>query len=63
MKIPVLFVSHGAPTLPLKPGDTGAAWRKLGEQMPKPSAILMISAHWESRIPTVKRELTESRAY
>jgi 4,5-DOPA dioxygenase extradiol len=55
MKMPVLFVSHGAPTLPLEPGETGAAWRKLGEQMPKPSAILVISAHWESRIPTVSR--------
>jgi len=55
MKMPVLFVSHGAPTLPLEPGNTGSAWRKLGEQMPKPSSILMISAHWESRIPTVSR--------
>lgn len=55
MKMPVLFVSHGSPTLPLEPGDTGAAWRKLGEQLPKPSAILMISAHWGSRIPTVSR--------
>lgn len=51
--MPVLFVSHGSPTLPLEPGDTGAAWRKLGEQLPKPAAILMISAHWETRIPTV----------
>lgn len=55
MKMPVLFVSHGAPTLPLEPGDTGAAWRKLGEQLPKPSAILMISAHWGTHIPTVSR--------
>lgn len=55
MKMPVLFVSHGAPTLPLEPGDTGAAWRKLGEQLPSPSAILVISAHWETRIPTVSR--------
>jgi 4,5-DOPA dioxygenase extradiol len=55
MKMPVLFVSHGAPTLPLEPGETGAAWRKLGEQIPRPAAILMISAHWESRIPTVSR--------
>ncbi len=55
MKMPVLFVSHGAPTLPLEPGETGAAWRKLGEQMPGPAAILLISAHWETRIPTVSR--------
>jgi 4,5-DOPA dioxygenase extradiol len=53
MKMPVLFVSHGAPTLPLEPGDTGAAWRQLGAQLPKPAAILVISAHWETRIPTL----------
>jgi 4,5-DOPA dioxygenase extradiol len=51
--MPVLFVSHGAPTLPLEPGETGAAWRKLGEQLPKPAAILVISAHWGTSIPTV----------
>lgn len=55
MKMPVLFVSHGAPTLPIQPGETGAAWRKLGEQLPRPNAILMISAHWETRVPTVSR--------
>lgn len=53
MKMPVLFVSHGAPTLPLVPGDTGEAWHKLGKQLPRPSAILVISAHWETRVPTV----------
>ena len=53
--MPVLFVSHGAPTLPIEPGDTGAAWHKLGEQLPRPSAILVISAHWETRIPTISR--------
>jgi len=55
MIMPVLFVSHGAPTLPLEPGDTGAAWRKLGGQLPRPAAILVISAHWETHIPTVSR--------
>jgi 4,5-DOPA dioxygenase extradiol len=55
MKMPVLFVSHGAPTLPIEPGDTGAAWHKLGVQLPRPSSILVISAHWESSIPTVSR--------
>jgi len=55
MKMPVLFVSHGSPALPIEPGETGAAWRKLGAQLPKPSAILMISAHWETRVPTVSR--------
>lgn len=51
--MPVLFISHGAPTLPLEAGETGAAWRKLGAQLPRPSAILVVSAHWETDIPTV----------
>lgn len=53
MMMPVLFLSHGAPTLPLEPGATGAVWKMLGAQLPRPSAILVISAHWETRIPTL----------
>lgn len=55
MTMPVLFLSHGAPTLPLEAGETGEAWRKLAAQMPRPAAILAISAHWESHIPTLSR--------
>lgn len=53
--MPVLFLSHGVPTLPLDAGETGEAWRQLGAQLPRPSAILVISAHWETRIPTISR--------
>ena len=53
--MPVLFLSHGAPSLPLDAGDTGAAWRQLGESLPRPESILMISAHWETSVPTVSR--------
>jgi 4,5-DOPA dioxygenase extradiol len=53
--MPVIFLSHGAPTIPLEAGETGAAWRQLGEQLPRPSAILVISAHWETDIPTISR--------
>lgn len=55
--MPVLFVSHGAPTLSLDPGETGEAWHKLGERLPRPSAILVISAHWETRTPTISRAI------
>jgi 4,5-DOPA dioxygenase extradiol len=55
MKTPVLFVSHGAPTLPLEPGETGAAWRALGASLAKPRAILLVSAHWETPAPVVSR--------
>ena len=56
--MPVLFLSHGAPSLPLEGGETGAAWRRLGESLPKPSSILMISAHWETSVPTVSRAVS-----
>lgn len=53
--MPVLFLSHGAPTLPLDAGETGATWRELGDRLPRPSAILVISAHWESQVATISR--------
>jgi 4,5-DOPA dioxygenase extradiol len=50
--MPVVFVSHGAPDALLKAPDTVAAWRDLSLQIPKPTAILVVSAHWESSQPT-----------
>ncbi|MBK7848791.1 MAG: dioxygenase [Zoogloea sp.] len=43
---PVLFVSHGAPDVLLKPGASVALWQRLGAELPRPRAILVISAHW-----------------
>ena len=53
MNMPTLFVSHGAPTVAIDPGVTGQAWQKLGRELPRPSAILVISAHWETDKPVV----------
>ena len=49
--LPTLFVSHGAPTLALEPGQAGAALTQLGRDLPRPTAILMVSAHWETARP------------
>jgi 4,5-DOPA dioxygenase extradiol len=49
--LPSLFISHGAPTLALKPGRTGAALTALGRDLPRPAAILVASAHWETARP------------
>jgi 4,5-DOPA dioxygenase extradiol len=46
--LPTLFVSHGSPMLALQPGATGAMFTALGRTLPKPRAILVISAHWMS---------------
>jgi len=43
-----LFISHGAPTLAIEPGATGQLLAELGQSLPKPDAILVISAHWDT---------------
>lgn len=52
-RTPVVFVSHGAPDVLLKAPDTVACWREIGRQLPEPSAILAVSAHWQARSPTL----------
>ena len=48
-----LFVSHGSPMLALNAGQTGAAWQSLVAGLPKPKAILVLSAHWLTPAPQV----------
>lgn len=48
-----LFVSHGAPLLALEPGETGNMLAAVAASMPRPQAILVVSAHWDTRLPTV----------
>ncbi|WP_122509537.1 DODA-type extradiol aromatic ring-opening family dioxygenase [Pseudomonas viridiflava] len=45
---PSLFISHGSPMLALLPGESGPALARLAAEMPRPRAIVMVSAHWES---------------
>lgn len=44
--MPVLFVGHGSPAYAFEDNRYTRAWRELGERLPKPSAIVAISAHW-----------------
>lgn len=46
--LPSLFISHGSPMLALEPGDSGPALARLAGELPRPSAIVIVSAHWES---------------
>lgn len=50
--MPVLFVSHGAPTLALD-AVAGADFTRLGAAMPRPRAVLVVSAHWLDAPPTI----------
>ncbi len=46
--LPSLFISHGSPMLALSPGASGPALARLAAQLPRPKAVLVQSAHWES---------------
>lgn len=46
---PSLFISHGSPMLALEPGESGPALARLAAQLPRPRAIVIVSAHWESQ--------------
>lgn len=50
-RLPTLFVSHGSPLHAVDPGGAGQAWYSLAEGLPKPRAILIVSAHWETTLP------------
>lgn len=48
-----LFLSHGAPTLPFEDVAARHFLEGLAQTVARPRAILMVSAHWETRVPTV----------
>jgi 4,5-DOPA dioxygenase extradiol len=52
-RAPSLFLSHGAPTLPFENVAARDFLRGLFATRPKPKAVLIASAHWETDVPAV----------
>jgi 4,5-DOPA dioxygenase extradiol len=46
MKLPTLFISHGAPDILIRSRVSAGALRELGSRLPEPRGIVMVSAHW-----------------
>ena len=46
MKLPVLFVGHGSPMNAVEDNEFTDKWKALGKSLPRPNAILAVSAHW-----------------
>ena len=44
--MPAIFFGHGNPMNALADNDWTRGWRALGESIPRPEAILCVSAHW-----------------
>ena len=49
MKMPVLFIGHGSPMNIIADNSYTLSMQELGRTLPKPSAVLVISAHWQTR--------------
>lgn len=45
-KLPVLFIGHGSPMNGIEDNEFSNTWKKFGKEIPKPKAVLVISAHW-----------------
>jgi 4,5-DOPA dioxygenase extradiol len=48
-KMPVLFLGHGSPMNAIEENEFVTGWRSIGKTLPKPTAILCVSAHWETK--------------
>ena len=47
-KMPVLFLGHGSPMNAIEENEFVAGFRNVGKTIPKPKAVICISAHWET---------------
>jgi 4,5-DOPA dioxygenase extradiol len=53
MMMPSLFIAHGSPTIVIEKNAYTEKLRSLAGQLPKPTAIVLFSAHWEANVQTV----------
>lgn len=52
-RMPALFVGHGSPMNAIEDNEFSQSWRRIGEELPVPKAILVVSAHWMTRGTTL----------
>jgi 4,5-DOPA dioxygenase extradiol len=48
-KMPVLFLGHGSPMNAIEENEFVSGIRSIGKTIPRPNAVLCVSAHWETR--------------
>jgi 4,5-DOPA dioxygenase extradiol len=49
IKHPVLFIGHGSPMNGIEDNEFSRTWAKMGQEITRPKAVLVISAHWLTR--------------
>lgn len=54
MMMPTIFISHGSPTVAIEENSLGRIFlSNLAQKLPQPKSILVISAHWDTKRPTL----------
>lgn len=48
-RLPALFLGHGSPMNVITDGPARRSWQALGQALPRPRAIVVVSAHWETQ--------------
>ncbi len=59
--MPALFIGHGSPMNAIEKNEYNRSWAELGKKLPRPKAILTISAHWltrDTRVTSMERPKT-----
>lgn len=44
--MPVLFIGHGSPINGIEDNEFSRRWMEMGQRIPKPTAVIVVSAHW-----------------
>lgn len=52
-RMPLVFLGHGSPMNAIKDTGYSRTWTELGQTLPRPRAILVVSAHWMTRGTTL----------
>ena len=47
-KMPLLFLGHGSPMNAIELNEFSRTWQEIGKSLPRPVAVLCVSAHWET---------------
>lgn len=48
-KMPTIFVGHGSPMNGIEDNEFSQRWSQLAKEIPTPTAVLVVSAHWFTR--------------
>jgi len=52
-RMPTVFLGHGSPMNAIEDTEFSRGWTQLGQTLPRPQAILVVSAHWMTKGSTL----------